>query len=294
MVVSTAKAFIKKGRDALKKPKNITIVVPVYGDWPSLKACIVALQRHAPKNQEVLFVNDCGPEADVIEKQLLKLITNNPTYRYTRNEHNLGFVKTCNRAVDEIDRTNNDILLLNSDAEITEGAVEEMKQVLSRANNIASVSPRSNNATIFSLPFNPHTLKLLPPQESHEVYMKVKDKLPEVYETPTTHGFCMLIRRSVIKKYGLFDEVFGIGYGEENDFCMRVRNHGYTHAIANKAYVYHEGSKSFSVEQRNERADKNAKIIDERYPSYRADVGEYTRLYVLSELKLVRSLGLFL
>lgn len=292
MNVPTARTLLEKGKAILKKPHGITVVVPVYGDWPSLEACIKALLQYAP-DQRVLFVNDCGPEVDSIEEKLLALIKDRPTYHYKRNKQNLGFVGTCNRAVFELDRTNNDILLLNSDAEITEGAIEEMKKVLDRAENIASVCPRSNNATVFSIPFNPHTLKLLPPKESHDVYIKIKDKLPEVYETPTTHGFCMLVRRTVIKKYGLFDEVFGLGYGEENDFCMRVRQHGFTHAVANWAYVYHEGSRSFSVERRNERADKNAKIIDERYPTYRQDVGEYTRLYVLSELKLVQSLGLF-
>jgi GT2 family glycosyltransferase len=294
MGVSAITAWVKKRKDAFKAPKEVTIIVPIYGDWPSLKACVISLQRYTSPSQSVLLVNDCGPDVDRIERRLLRLIENNPTYRYERNPRNLGFVKSCNRAVFELDHTDNDILLLNSDAEITEGAVQEMIQVLHRADNIASVSPRSNNATIFSIPFDPHTLKILPPKESHDVYLRLKDTLPEVYETPTTHGFCMLIRRSVIKKYGLFDEAFGIGYGEENDFCMRVRKHGYTHAIANWAYVYHEGSKSFSVELRNERANKNAKLIDERYPDYRIVVGEYTRLYVLSELRLVHSLGLFL
>lgn len=289
MKISSLVAKVKK---ITQRRRDVTVVVPIYGDWPSLKACIKALQEYAPSRQ-VLFVNDCGPEADLIERKTLALIKDNATYRYERNSRNLGFVRTCNRAVFELDHTNNDILLLNSDAEITEGAIEAMVKVLNRAENIASVSPRSNNATIFSLPFNPHTLALLPPKESYDVYLKVKNKLPEVYETPTTHGFCMLIRRSVIKRYGLFDEAFGVGYGEENDFCMRVRKKGFTHAIANWAYVYHEGSKSFSVESRNERADKNAAIIDERYPSYRDEVGEYTRIYVLSELKLLQSLGLF-
>lgn len=286
-------AWAKKGREILRRQRDITIIVPIYGDWPSLEACIKALQRYTSPQQRVLFVNDCGPEADAIERKILSLIKENPTFLYERNDHNLGFVRTCNRAVFEIDQTKNDILLLNSDAEITEGAVEEMRKVLARSDDIASVSPRSNNATIFSIPFNPYTLDILPPKKSHDVYLQIKDKLPEVYETPTTHGFCMLIRRNVIEKYGLFDEAFGAGYGEENDFCMRVRLHGYTHAIANRAYVYHEGSKSFSVERRNERAEKNAKLINERYPDYLEIVGEYTRIYVLSELRLVQSLGLF-
>ena len=40
---------------------------------------------------------------------------------------------------------------------------------------------------------------------------------------PTAVGFCMYIRRECLKEVGEFRaEVFGKGYGEENDFCLRA------------------------------------------------------------------------
>ena len=67
---------------------------------------------------------------------------------YVRNERNLGFVGTCNRAATELDRTDNDILLLNSDAELFPGTLQEMSAVLHLSEKHGVVTARSNHATI--------------------------------------------------------------------------------------------------------------------------------------------------
>ena len=45
-----------------------------------------------------------------------------------------------------------DLLLLNSDTEVTSGFIEEMQAVIDLHEKHAVVTPRSNNATIFSVP----------------------------------------------------------------------------------------------------------------------------------------------
>ena len=50
----------------------VTIVVPVYGDWPSLSDCIDSLKKNVDTHlHTVLLVNDCGPEANEIEKNIV-------------------------------------------------------------------------------------------------------------------------------------------------------------------------------------------------------------------------------
>ncbi len=42
-------------------------------------------------------------------------------------------------------------------------------------------------------------------------------------ELPTGIGFCMAIKRTCISDIGGFNAAqFGLGYGEENDFCRRA------------------------------------------------------------------------
>ena len=43
----------------------------------------------------------------------------------------------------------------------------------------------------------------------------------------------------------MFDPVFGLGYGEENDFCMRAAAAGYRNVLCDDAFVLHLGGSSF-------------------------------------------------
>lgn len=256
--------------------KKVTVIIPVYGDWPSLSDCIssliecVDLARH-----KVLLVNDCGPEADTIESNILNVIGDRAGIEYHRNPENLGFVKNCNRAVSELDGTSNDIMLLNSDTKVTEGFLEEMIAVLYDDKKNAVVSPRSNNATIYTIPISAIQQRGIDPDRSYEMFLKHHKSLPRYHPAPTGHGFCMLIRRDLIQKYGLFDEVFGKGYGEEVDFCRRLKNHGYESVMANHAYVFHMEARSFSMETKKQLLEENNKIVRSRYPEYKQEVGDY-------------------
>jgi GT2 family glycosyltransferase len=256
------------------KPQ-ISIVVPVYSDWWSLSKNINSLKKYIGNSEDVSvhYVNDCGPEVDIIEKKIMKNISGLTNFYYHRNQQNLGFVKTCNRASFELVNKADDILLLNSDTKVTKNFVFEMRKVLYSSNNIGAVTSRSNNATIWSVPMTSRLANYR--LASYLLYRFIKNRLPYMYITPTIHGFCALIRREVIDKYGLFDEVYGKGYGEENDFAMRITAQGWLCAVANQSFVFHYESRSFGNEVRNMQIEKNEKILLERYPNYRTLVQEY-------------------
>ena len=55
------------------------------------------------------------------------------------------------------------------------------------------------------------------------------------------------------------DETFGLGYGEENDFCLRAVERGWRHLLACDTYVFHEGNVSFGV---GGRAGKKQRALD--------------------------------
>lgn len=256
---------------------KLSVIVPVYGDWESLGENISHLKKHISRfsKWEVLFVNDCGPEADFLEEKIKESIKGRKNFHYYRNEKNLGFVQNCNNAAFKLCNQDNDVVLLNSDALVTRRALQNMHKVLYRRDDIGAVCPRSNAATIFSVPMKPESGKSYTMDESYGVYRKIKRKLPMYYISPIAHGFCMMLRREVINKYGLFDEVYGKGYGEENDFCMRIRREGWRCAVSNKSYVYHYKARSFTEEKRAAHVEQNEKTLDKRYPEYRQLVREY-------------------
>ena len=63
-------------------------------------------------------------------------------------------------------------------------------------------------------------------------------------------GFCLLLRRSALEQVGVFDEVYGRGYCEESDLCMRLTTHGYRTVVAGDMYVYHKGRGTFTDQGR--------------------------------------------
>lgn len=132
--------------------RNVTVVVPVYKDWSTLKLCIDSLKEWVQGSHQVFFINDMGPEWEDLEKRIRSAIKGLDHFHYFKNDSNLGFVKTCNRAALELDQTGNDILLLNSDTKVTEGFLEEMSRVLYLAEKHGVVCPRSNNATLLTVP----------------------------------------------------------------------------------------------------------------------------------------------
>jgi GT2 family glycosyltransferase len=264
---------------ARRMTRPVSIIIPVYGDLASLEACIRSVLEHGDLGiNGLLLVNDCGPDADAIELRILELIAGVDSARYARNPRNIGFAATCNRAVLELDDSGNDVLLLNSDAVLTPGAVAEMSQVLYAAEKHAVVCPRSNNATIASLPFlsRPHR----GPQDidhSLKKYAAVVDELPRYSVAPVALGFCFMVRRSIVDNFGLFDEIFSPGYSEENEYCLRINAEGYSSLIANRAYVIHEGTRSFreSMIDFEALSVRNQAIVAERYPYFEAAVEHY-------------------
>lgn len=253
---------------------NITVIVPIYKDWETLKICIDSLKSCIHEYNKVYFVNDMGPEWKNIQQKVLELIDGIPNFYYFKNDFNMGFVKTCNRAVKELDKSNNDILLLNSDTKVTKGAIEEMKNVLYIAEKHGVVCPRSNNATLLSVPVKNNLGFSLSPAESWDIYCNIKDILPQYSIIPTGVGYAMLIKRKLINEFGLFDEIYGRGYNEENDFCMRVNQYGYNTIMANHAFIFHYATKSFGKE-RAELEQRNREILVKRYPFYSISVEQY-------------------
>ena len=108
-----------------------------------------------------------------------------------------------------------------------------------------------------------------------KVHGALKASLPQFSVAPVAMGFCILIRRELTREYGLFDEIYAPGYGEENDFCLRIAKHGYLSVIANRALVLHMGGRSFVGARREALRSAHEKILVGRFPSYTGDVQTY-------------------
>jgi hypothetical protein len=77
----------------------------------------------------------------------------------------------------------------------------------------------------------------------------------------------------------LFDPVYGRGYCEEVDFCLRCRGAGLRNLLAPNVFVYHKGNASTRhaglLAEGESTVEIHERIVDWRYPLYRTQVAAY-------------------
>lgn len=243
------------------------VVLPVYkGLNETLCSVFHALKSRISDSYSLLVINDCGPDEELNIK--LQQLSEKGLFDYYCNKTNLGFVKTVNYAITHLSH-NLDVILLNSDAFVFPGWFEKMIRYADQDESIATITPMSNNATICSYPFtnydNNKELEITPAQLNN-LASEINKNL--YVETPTGVGFCFYMRRTVIDKIGLLDDVhFKVGYGEENDFCMRAIHAGFKNIIIGDVFVFHVGSVSFSA-TKEENMKRGANALKLKHPNY--------------------------
>jgi GT2 family glycosyltransferase len=240
-----------------------SILIPAYGAAPLLRKCLLSLARFAPPECLVYVLDDATPD-EGIRETCAEIVDSLPQLRYERSEVNRGFVGICNWGCEKFREPESDVLLLNSDTEVTSGFLEEMQAVLHLHEKHGVVSPRSDNATIFSIP--------------HDQWDEIRHVLPRYQIMPTAVGFCMLIRGEILDRFPLFDECYSPGYNEENDFICRINRYGYSALAANWAYVFHHDSSSFGF-RRAKLEEAHRQILLFRYPEYERKVADYERFH---------------
>lgn len=242
----------------------VDIIIPVYRGLEETKACIQSvLDSDIGVPIEVVVINDATTEVPL--RSWLESISDQVTLLH--NEFNRGFVATVNRGMSL--HPDRDVLLLNSDTVVANDWLDRLQDCAYRENYTSSVTPLSNNATICSYP-NFCENNLLPQgyDLQHMDALVREINMGRSVVIPTAIGFCMYIRRDSLNQVGLFDEgLFGRGYGEENEFCMRSAAIGWQHLLCEDTFVYHAGGVSFG-DTKNEHQQAGHRVLTRLYPDY--------------------------
>lgn len=253
--------------------KQVDIIIPIYNAYDDLNICLESLYKNTDlKKNRLILINDKSsdermrPYLDSQKKENVIVI---------HNEENQGFSGNINIGMAQSEE--NDVILLNSDTILTKGWVEKMVECAYANPSTGTVTPLSNNATLCSVPEFCEENRLpegMTVEEAGELIERISFKRYPVITV--AHGFCMLIKREVIKKIGNFDAAtFEKGYGEENDFCNRAMQLGYQNVMCDNTYIYHSGTKSFLSKEKEERILAHDKILRERYPDLMQRNAEY-------------------
>ncbi|MFH1196288.1 MAG: glycoside hydrolase family 99-like domain-containing protein [bacterium] len=248
-----------------RKNQAPTVIIPVYNAYDEIEKCFNSLIENTHEAYNVIIIDDCSTDKR-IWPMLIKYAQRFTNITCMRHSENRGYTATINEGCRSC---RGDVVLLNSDTQVTSNWLKKLKRTAYSKSNVATVTPLSNAAGVFSIPWRDKNNEI-PVGWTTEQFGQVVESLspglcPEV---PTGNGFCMYITRKALDTAGFFDEkTFPKGYGEENDFCMRALAHGMINLIEDSTFIYHKRSASFK-EKKEEIIKLSQKKLTEKHPNY--------------------------
>lgn len=258
---------IEIGRKAVE---SIDIVVPVFNALDDVKLCLQSLARNTDGFRvRVLVVNDGSEE--VTSQWLKDYCAGDKIYQLIEHEVNRGYTSAVNTGLRA--STADYVITQNSDTIVPAGWLKGMVRCMKSDPKIGVVGPLSNAATWQNVPTlrdksGSFAVNDLPKGHSVETMAQIVASVSNKHypRTPFLNGFCFMIRRAVIDKVGFMDEEnFPIGYGEENDYCIRTTDAGYDLAIADDVFIFHAKSKSFGHERRKLLSEEGTQSIKRKH-----------------------------
>jgi GT2 family glycosyltransferase/glycosyltransferase involved in cell wall biosynthesis len=265
-------------------PGAVDVVVPVYRAPAAFARCLASLLAHTDLSRDRLVLVPDGPQPPETEALLARAAAENPAgVLLLRTPERQGFVGAVNLGMAASDR---DVILLNSDTAVTAGWLGKLQAAAYSAPEIATVTPFSNSATIGSLPRFLETNALPAGWDADRFAQRVEERSRRAYpRLPTGVGVCLYIKRKALDRLGLFDRAsFGLGYGEESEFCMRALKAGFAHVLDDATFIYHEGQRSFGT-SREGRVAAAHRAMRRLHPEYMATVAAFLRADPIQPLR---------
>ncbi len=246
---------------------DLSICVVSYNTRDLLDACLASVFRsgcgaeadtaqalgptdRAPRaTMEVIVVDNASRDgsADMVREKY-------PQARLIALDENVGFARGSNQAIKA--SSGRHILLLNSDTVVQEHALGSMVAFLDEHPEFAVLGPRLLNddgtaqpscfafVTVRDIIFENLGLTALFPR-SRFVNRRGLGGFDgtEVREVDWVSGACLMVRRPAVERVGLLDEEFFM-YGEEQDWCRRMKETGLRVVFYPGATVVHYGRAS--------------------------------------------------
>jgi GT2 family glycosyltransferase len=228
-----------QGVETLSEPR-VSVIVVTYNNLDLTKACLHSLEAYSDySNLEVIVVDNAS--ADDTPTFMRAWAEQGNDRRIVLNADNRGFAAANNQGLALA--TGDYLVMLNNDTYVTPGWIATLVGHLRHSEKLGMLGPVTNN---------------IGNEARIEIQYDDMDEMLEVAAdytlrhagqlTPlrTAAFFCVMLRRALYEKVGPLDEAFGIGFFEDDDYCRRVEQAGWTIACADDVFVHHNLSASFN------------------------------------------------
>ena len=213
-----------------------SIILLTYNKLEYTKLCIDSIRKFTPKGQYEIIVVDNNSTDGTVD-----YLKSQDDLKVIYNDYNAGFPKGCNQGI-EISKGES-ILLLNNDTIVTPYWLNNLDNALYSNSDIGAVGAISNSISNM--------------QKIDVTYNNIEEMLD--FATSINNqdfngnhelrqklvGYCFLVKRSVLDKIGLLDEIFTPGNFEDDDLSFRILLEGYKLLLCKNVFIHHFGSISF-------------------------------------------------
>lgn len=237
----------------MSKP-DLSIIIVNWKVKNLLEQCLDSIFRYKGEyNLEVFVIDNNSDDGSAAMVQ-----NSYPQVNLLALDKNIGFGSANNIAIDKT--TADYIFLLNPDSQISRHFLKDVLSYMNAHPEIGMLAPKIYNQdgtlqeSIRRTPdFKSQALVLLklinvlPNNKILSRYLYRDFDYNKEQSVEQIKGAAMLIRKNVFDQIGKFDERFFLWF-EEVDLCKRAKDAGILIKYFPKAYVIHQGGKSFSRE----------------------------------------------
>jgi GT2 family glycosyltransferase len=213
-----------------------------------LAQCLDSLYKDSGSDSFEIWVVDNNSGDDSLE--VLSQYEKAKNVKVIANKDNVGFSKACNQVIPGA--SGQYVLLLNPDTFVQGDAVSTMAQFLNANPDVGAVGPKVLNpdgtlqlacrrsfpspaASFYRLTY---MSKFFPNNKEFAKYNLTYEDPDKLIEVDALSGSAMMLRKDVIDQIGLMDEDIFM-YGEDIDWCWRVKEAGYKVMYLPQSVVYH-------------------------------------------------------
>lgn len=230
---------------------QLAIIVVNWNGGEFLRRSLESVSRFPPHlDYEIIVVDNASTDGS--REWLASL---GDRIRLIANAENVGFGRANNQAFAATEAPM--LFLLNSDAELQEGAIDRLIATLGEDEHIGVVGPRLINSdgtlqpSVWRNPLTPVEMittafslyKLMPRRMRGDLLLGFHWDHAKRRRAQMLSGAALLVRRKVIESVGGFDESFHM-YGEDNEWAMRIVRGGWWMLFEPDATVMHHQGQS--------------------------------------------------
>jgi GT2 family glycosyltransferase len=247
-------------QSAAKEPARlVSVVVPCGGQLEYTRLCALSLLRHSRRPCDLIFLDVAS--LDGTSEYLAGVAAAAPLrVEVVRAASESGFRAAATEALARA--RGEHVVWLNNDTVVTDRWLQQLVALCGAHESIGMVGPMSNYAPpsqrVAEVPYRIGARATGRPDDEDRLERERADveavngfaaewrerQRGQWFEAERLGGFCMLIKRSVLRRVDFFDERLDRGLFDADALCRRVREAGYRLACCRDLFVHHFGSRA--------------------------------------------------